>query len=134
MRSIHRFAAMALALFACVSQTASWAAPMTAAESAARETVQGYMAALIKGDTAALSRFITPGFREEHRSLLENPGYAQVLQNSYAGAAFSISGAKETAEGAIEVDTELRLGDGGIMHVRFIVTPLDDGYGIAAEY
>lgn len=134
MRSIHRFAAMALALFACVSQTASWAAPMTAAESAARETVQGYMAALIRGDTAILGRFITPNFRKEYRSLLENSGYAQVLQNSYAGARFSISEAKETAEGAVEVDTELRLGDGDVMHVRFSVKPLEDGYGIDAEY
>ena len=135
MRSIHHFAATVLALLAFTAQPALCAAPMTTAQSMAREAVEGYMAGLISGHTAALSRFTTPGFRKERQSLLESPGYAQVLRSSYAGATFSISAARETADGKVEVDTEIHLEDGGIMHVRFLVAPTEGGgYGVDAEH
>ncbi len=135
MRSIHHITAAVLALLVITAHPVVGAAPMTAAESAAREVVQGYMGGLISGNTTELGKFITPDFRRERQSLLESPGYAQVLLNSYAGATFRISDARETTDGKVEVDTEVRLKDGGIMHVRFIVAPINGrGYGIGAEY
>lgn len=135
MRSMHPFTATVLALLVFTAHPALGAAPMTTAESMARATVEGYMAGLISGNTAELSKFITPDFHKERQSLLESPGYGQILLNSYAGATFSISDARETTEGKVEVDAEIHLQDGGMMHVRFLVAPTDGrGYGIDAEY
>lgn len=133
MKSIYRLALIIPVLCAWAELSLA-GLPSSTAESAARDTVHGYMTGLMSGNTAQLRKFLAPGFLKERQALLDSTTYAQLLRNSYANADFDIIESLAMNDGKVQVDTKVTLGNGEVSHIRFLIIEMDDGsYRILSE-
>lgn len=81
--------------------------------------VEGYMAALIIGDTQNMGNRMGQKMQSERGKILGNPSYSKTLQKAYAGAKYEVVNSTQLADDRAEVTVRITLASKDTVHVRF---------------
>lgn len=115
---MRRFVVVATLLLGMAGMFAS-AGAAAAADRAALAAVQGYMGALIIGDTQNMGNRMHQKMQAERSKTLGNPSYSKTLQKAYAGARYEVVSSTQLDADRAEVIVRITLASRDQVHVRF---------------
>jgi len=122
-----------LVLIGCSPMLLSADNERSANELSAIEAVNNYLGAMMIGDTAQATLFLSPAIADQRRALFSNPTYSTQLQQAYENASHEIIASKMLSSDKVQVDVKVTLNQQDTVHSRFELKNINQQYLITSE-